>query len=282
MKFNEHLNWEVKELPVFIGYPNTNIETRMDMLETKNKALVNDSTKDLLSIVSQNYAPCKNKEFEKIVEKISSITGFENDGYVSFKNGIRVLGYLKNANDIKVADDRIKHHLVIGNHFDGKHSFFVGTSMYVYRCENMFSSVQKLTNIRHSSLFDERVSQFYNYLKRQFESDTENIEILNKFAETKLDQATRDHLVKYLFNLKQEDRLDKISTRKKNKMILLNGCIDNEIKDVGNTLWGLFNGVTYYTSHKINSKNAIYGNLFGTEYLLNARAFDYMKKKVLL
>jgi hypothetical protein len=56
--------------------------------------------------------------------------------------------------------------------------------------------------------------------------------------------------------------------------------IQSEMKDLGKNAWGLFNGVTYYTSHRMRRGNAGFGNTNGTAQQLNARAWEYCKKLV--
>jgi len=50
--------------------------------------------------------------------------------------------------------------------------------------------------------------------------------------------------------------------------------IQLEMKDLGQNAWGLLNGVTFYTSHRIRG-NSGFGNTNGTAQQLNARAWEY-------
>jgi hypothetical protein len=56
-------------------------------------------------------------------------------------------------------------------------------------------------------------------------------------------------------------------------MIDFQNSINIETADLGNNLFGLFNSVTHYTTHKLKNENT-FGNLFGTANKINEKAYD--------
>jgi hypothetical protein len=58
-------------------------------------------------------------------------------------------------------------------------------------------------------------------------------------------------------------------------MLNLRKCIDLEMKDLGNNAFGLFNGVTWYTSHEMRSKEGNYSQINGHANLINQKAFRF-------
>ena len=65
-----------------------------------------------------------------------------------------------------------------------------------------------------------------------------------------------------------------ISTRKKNQAKEIADVLGAEIKSHGATLWGLFNGVTYYTNHVANKDKTEDYVMLGAGYDKNKKAFD--------
>jgi hypothetical protein len=78
-------------------------------------------------------------------------------------------------------------------------------------------------------------------------------------------QEVRDLVIRKLFEIKREERLDSpdFSTNKLNRMSKFYVDLNGEINQKGDNLWGLFSGVTKYTTHGMkkgdNSENKIFG-----------------------
>ena len=56
----------------------------------------------------------------------------------------------------------------------------------------------------------------------------------------------------------------------------LRASIDREIDYFGKNAWGLFNGITHYTSNVINNGNNSFGNVSGESQRINKIAMDYL------
>ena len=68
------------------------------------------------------------------------------------------------------------------------------------------------------------------------------------------------------------------STRKKNQIEGFGKALSHEFEAKGNTLWGLFNGVTYYTNHIENK--GIDNLMTGSGYKKNLIAFKTIEKEL--
>ena len=64
------------------------------------------------------------------------------------------MAFFENRGQFKLCGQDVKDFLIIGNSHDTSSKLFVGTSNYMYRCENQFSS--KIRNIewKHTKVFD--------------------------------------------------------------------------------------------------------------------------------
>ena len=94
------------------------------------------------------------------------------------------------------------------------------------------------------------------------QSTFQTIQRLGNFRVT---QEVRDLVIRKLFEIKREERLDSpdFSTNKLNRMSKFYVDLNGEINQKGDNLWGLFSGVTKYTTHGMkkgdNSENKIFG-----------------------
>ncbi len=110
---------------------------------------------------------------------------------------------------------------------------------------------------------------FMNQRRQLFEN-------MERFSEVKIDDSIKKALVEKLTRMSDEEKLGtEISTRKSNIITNINYSIDRECADLGDNAFGLFNGITHYTTHIKNSKNSAFGNPFGTLNELNQTAFKF-------
>jgi hypothetical protein len=99
---------------------------------------------------------------------------------------------------------------------------------------------------------------------------------MEQLSWVKIDDSIKDALVERLTRMNDEEKLgNEVSTRKRNIITNLNSSIDRECADLGDNAFGLFNGITHYTTHIKNLKNAIFGNPFGSANELNQTAFKF-------
>ena len=143
-KLKKDLSWEIEVLPVQIK----------GQTKVLNKALVRSDDQKLIGIRSRYYKPVFNKDLEAIKEKILNTGGFSFKGYEEFKRGKRILAFFENKKKYKLCGERVEDYLIIGNSNDGSSKLFIGTSNYMYRCENMFSSKIRAFERRHDRTFD--------------------------------------------------------------------------------------------------------------------------------
>ena len=81
------------------------------------------------------------------------------------------------------------------------------------------------------------------------------------------DDIIKDRVVRKLFDIKPEVNLrdeDAISSRKFNQLSKFYVDLNGEIQQKGDNLWGLFSGVTKFTTHSIKGGNSTENKIFGT------------------
>jgi hypothetical protein len=88
-----------------------------------------------------------------------------------------------------------------------------------------------------------------------------------KLSDTRFDDVIQDSVIRKLFNIekgvdfKDDKQLSSVTRNKLSKFYVdLNG----EIQEKGDNLWGLFSGVTKYTTHSIGKGDNSENKMFGT------------------
>jgi hypothetical protein len=265
------IDWEVEERPIFAN----------GLKITGYKGLFRGNSDSLLSIQKSSYTPTHNSRFVEVAEKLNEITGFPIKNYYDLEGGKKTLAFLECTDPIQICGHEFKDYLMLGNSFDGSTGFFIGNSSMMVRCSNRFSKNFRQLQVNHtknnSTRIDTLCSTFEMFMKerKQLFSKMEQLESV------KIDESIRTALVERLTRMTEEERIGtEISTRKSNIISAINHSIDTECKDLGYNAFGLFNGITHYTTHIKQSKNNVFGNPFGTVNELNQKAFKYCNELV--
>ncbi len=272
----EIIGWEAEKKNLFSG-----TETGTDKIDGY-KAITRSDNGKVLSIMKDSYHPMLNSEFMDVAAKLQEISGFKIAGYTEFKEGRKVLGFLENnRDDFYIGGHKIKDYFLIGNSFDGSTSFFQGTSTILIRCQNQFSQIVKMSQIRHTKKFQSKLEELYTYLDLFFNQREQIYETFNRAGNVTLTPELRDSLIEFALGV-TETTDKEISARKLAQMDILRNSILAETKDLGDNLFGAFNGVTKYTTHELVVKNPSFGNLYGTQGLINERAIEFVTKQLVL
>jgi tRNA U34 2-thiouridine synthase MnmA/TrmU len=106
---------------------------------------------------------------------------------------------------------------------------------------------------------------FEQIVKMDTISINEPSAVLLKKLKAKGFASVKELALSRILNLEKEERLadlSTLSTRKKNILSDLEVNIMGEVQDKGGNLWGLFSGITKYTTHQLkgdSSENKLFG-----------------------
>lgn len=268
-KTSTELTWDIVERPVY------DINDMGEIVSIPNhKSIRRNDTNELLSIKPDSYHPMTNERFLEIAYKLNEISGFEITNFSEYKNGRTVLGYLKNNSEteIKIGNHKIEDYMLIGNSFDGTNSFFTGTVTELLRCSNQFGKITKMSKVRHTKNSEIKVEQLLNEIQFYFSHRDKMYSAFNRFGERIVSDEIIQKGLNHILDIKSDEVVSGMKLAKMERLISL---IEQESKDVGDNLWGFFNGITYFTTHEIKSKDKIFGNVFGVADKLNQKAYDF-------
>ena len=246
------------------------VETNKEYAETPWFATVNVSTEESLGVVGNAYTITQNEEIINVLEKVAQ----DNDYTISHSgplNGGRQCFVQFRLNEtVEVAEDTLVKYVVATWGHDGKHGVRIGYGNKVVSCANQFYQFHNSAQhkLRHSSSITEQlqaIPQIMNEYKGQEDlmynkfKDWSKIEI---FTDRKL-MEFRNNLWRDLMGMERALSIDelreKYSTRKMNNAMDLQQSLNTEMQVHGQTLWGLFNGVTHYVNHKKSVPNRAFG-----------------------
>lgn len=260
------LGWDIKTEVIRSG----------DMIAENYKGLHRDDNGALLNIAKQSYKPMSNKAFTQTVEDMAKITGMEIQGFSSSSTGGVVLGYLQNMGGSKIAEFTAENFMVLGNSHDYSKGFFTGIVNRLMRCENEFSQIKMLQSIRHNGLMEQRIEDLKMYYADYTKMEKELILTFEHWLTKKVSKEDVKYFINELTDYDPKD--EKTSTRKINIVNDVTLAIHREMDAMGDNLFAMFNGITYYTTHVKQSTSRVFGNPIGTLGTINNDAYKLATK----
>jgi phage/plasmid-like protein (TIGR03299 family) len=253
------LNWTVRE---------ETITTESGIIVPKSKAIVREDTNTVLSVHGDGYFPYQNHQMVELLDKVSQQVGLpiHKGGY--FGNGEKVYLQLK-SNDLKLGNDRVEGFITGVNSFDGTTSLAFGPSNITISCQNTFFAAFRNLNakVRHTKNMEMRIDDICRGLEGVLEEEKIMFEDIKKLSETKMTKKQEDWVTRTLFNImKDVDMNDEksVSTVTRNRLSRFYIDLNGELKEKGDNLWGLFSGVTKYTTHSLSKGDNSENKMFGT------------------
>lgn len=266
-----YMNAQVKTL---LDKTNLNWTVRQEELQTisgisipNKKAIVREDNNTIVGVHSDGYQPYQNYELMDLLYQVSGRTGLEVHRGGDFKGGGRIYVQLK-GNDLKLGNDRIEGYLTGVNSFDGSTSLSFGHSNTTISCMNTFFRVMKglQHKVRHTKSMSLKVEDICRSLDIVLEEEKETFRIITQLSETRTNLSLREKVTRKLFGFKPDFDLydsSQLSTRTQNNLSRFYIDLNGELQQKGDNMWGLFSGVTKYTTHSYSKNDNTEAKLFG-------------------
>jgi phage/plasmid-like protein (TIGR03299 family) len=242
------LRWSVSKQPLLL----------QDGTITKYSAIVRDDNKDVFTTCKDGYVPYQNSELAELLLRISEKTGYEIHSGGAFNGGGKVYLQLNTGNEISnLGKNRtsVKGYVTGINGHDGTTSLKWGAVNFTICCSNTFASASgKLQNTaKHTASIHDRVESSIREIEGVTLAEKTIFEQFIKLSEISVTKDNIGAIVKSVtgvdINTPTDKARDMYSSQSVNKTEQLLTSISSEIEQKGSTLWGLFSGVTHYTSH---------------------------------
>jgi phage/plasmid-like protein (TIGR03299 family) len=268
------LDWTVSKQP---------IQTVSGIQIPEKIAIMRDDTEDVLGIHGKSYDPYQNHELMELLHQIGQSTGLEIHTGGFFKKGAKIWFQLKSDN-LSLNGDTIEGYLSGFNSFDGSSSLGLGNSTNTVSCENVWWAAYRevKTKLRHSASMRPKIDEILQNIDVVIEQEQKLFQEIVMLSETAMTETQKDMVTALLFNLDQEELYDEeeLSTRKKNQLEDFGNDLATEIRQKGDNLWGLFSGVTRYTTHTMKKTDNSEGKMFGMTGVKERKIFKELVSMV--
>ena len=263
------LNWEITTEPVltFSGQ------------FTNKKAILRQDTGATLGIVGQDYAPVYNQQLMGIVDRLTHGGCFRLFGYDTFREGKLIIAYLEYmTKDHSMLGLPMREYLIIGNSHDGSRPLYAGTGCSLIRCENQFYSTLEIFRRKHTSRLnindfelDEVILRYREKSKELYTSfeGLDQVRVTNKVVHQLIEEVQA--------SMRNDSRLANPRENRtySNSIERLRVSIAREMEALGENAFGLFNGVTWYTTHEMRENNTAFYRVDGAANRINQIAYSF-------
>ena len=280
------LNWNVVKKPLLYAGECTP-SANNGLHSTNYYGIVREDTGEVFSTVKETYTPTQNHTIIETMQDIAGDNDLEIIRAIPLNGGRKVLVQMKRPNNHMIigGQDTEQYIYAINSH-DGSSSLKFGFMNTVVFCQNQFGWMNSnaFSGYRHTQSIQDKVKELPSIIN--FSGEEEKIAELQHFSGQSIG---RDAIEEMLFSLTKIDRAvgskelqDNFSTRSINIYHDLQNCIMEETSRVGLTKWGLFNGVTKYTTHMKSAPLREHGRqesiITGSGQKMNEQAFNFLKQ----
>ena len=262
------LNWDIRLEPVILN----------KSFDTGKKAIIRNDTNQLLSIVGKHYEPVTNYQLMHFTDALTKSGEFELKGFDELNDGKIVMAFLKNTNpNLKINGCSNEEYMFVGNSFDGTKRFHIGTASNLIRCSNQWSATLKVFNKKHTSYLDINDTIAQDIIRNYKAKKGILYESFDGMESVRVDENVITRLIKEVHVMLANDSkaIKQKDWTSSPSMLTLRKSIDREMKDLGNNAFGLFNGVTWYTTHEMRTSDLVTSQISGTANLINQKAFRF-------
>jgi hypothetical protein len=241
-----------------------------DQVSKTRNALVRSDNRELMGIVSKEYCPLSNQRLMNLVDSITATGLFKLRGYDEFNGGKTVVAFLQNINPLlKLNSFPMQEYLIIGNSHDGTRPFYVGTGCTLIRCMNQFYSTLKVYQQKHTSEIEFELEEVNVIIANYKKSKNLLYDSFDGMDSVKVTEDTVERLIREIHMMLVKDN------PRSSSMKSLRKSIYREMRELGNNAFGLFNGVTWYTTHEMRNAGRDFGKNSGTANIINQKAFRF-------
>lgn len=253
------LNWKVRV---------ENLQTMSGIVIPDKIGIVREDNDNVLGIHSSGYLPYQNEQLMELLLKVSTQSGLRIHSGGSFGGGGKVFVQLK-SDDLRLGNDRIEGYITGVNSFDGSTSLSFGPSSKTISCQNTFWGVYRdmENKIRHTKSLEIKVEEVLRQINEVERKEKIMFSDIVKLSETRFDDVIKDRVIRDLFNIEKGvdyNDTEQISGVKRNQLSKFYVDLNGELQEKGDNLWGLFSGVTKYTTHSLSKGDNKENKMFGT------------------
>jgi hypothetical protein len=123
------------------------------------------------------------------------------------------------------------------------------------------------SKVRHTKNMELKIDDICRQIEGVVQEEKNVFGSIVKMSETRFDDIIKDRVIKSLFNIEKNvdiKDVDSLSTVTQNKLSRFYIDLNGELREKGDNIWGLFSGVTKYTTHSMGKGDNSENKMFGT------------------
>ncbi len=258
---DNNLNWSVDKRELFDS--NGHKSTGFGMYRKDTNAC--------LGVVGKKYTSYQNSQMAMQFTEACDAVGITGVRGGMLAGGSKV--YLQGIIDpAQVGKDVVERYITALNSHDGSTHVGFGACNVTVVCQNTFYRAYKsnnMTKIKHSASVHERVGVYIQELARMLKNEQGLITNFQIMSQVPVTEKHLDTLFKKVFDIdlsKTSADMDKKEARE--ALETATAIRENGLNVHGNTLWGLFSGVTHQTTNVLPRKGK------KMEYVMTGSGYD--------
>lgn len=244
------------------------------------KQITRDDDGSNIAVMKNSFHPMTTQQFSDTAHEVAEKIGGTIKEFKDWSGNKPIItAQMEISEPLHIAGSKIEGVLTLGVGFDGGRSFFIGHTNTYLRCTNQFHSIMKEFTSRLTKNNMVRVEDIINNIGTYREYEQKLYENFEKFQEVNVDERLVQECVARLIGLSDEERAlspkeleNALSTQKLNKRDEILASVRTEMAELGNNAWGLFNGVTHYTTHVMGGNDI--SSMFGAKNAANQIAYN--------
>lgn len=262
---------------------------------TDHIAIVREDTKSILGVHKNGYEVFQNQELAELILDLSRVADAPLHSFGELKGGAKVYIQLKTGNTrIRKPDgtmDTIEGFGTIVNSFDGSTALGIGISTKTISCMNtFFAAYRQLDNkIKHTKGMTVKVEDLLKSMDIFRNDEANHFDLINRLAQAPITQTATEIVYNRLFKVSPKEAAENskadvkdrtLGSRKTNQIETFSADALHQLNDKGETLWGLFSGVTKYTTWSLgedNEETKMFGSVATTEREILSKFADLVK-----
>jgi hypothetical protein len=235
-------------------------------------AVIRNDNQKIIGLQKTNYEAFQNHEMLELLYNISKHIKYEKGG--SFDDGGKVYFQFK-SNDLTIinpnkSEDKINGYITVVNSFNDNKSLAIGETNVTISCQNTFvRAYNELQNkISHTHDMRAKLGIICKEIDTLIYEEKQTFNTIIKMTETGVEDKPEifDPLLKMLIGIKEINKPLNVEELTTNQLVKYHDIIANinhQFIEKGENLWGLFSGVTRYTSHNAlkHDKDKYFGSI---------------------
>lgn len=242
------LGWNVNKVPLLTP----------DGTESGYYGIQRDDTHEVFGAVGKVYKPFQNSELFELADAVSNETNLPVHKAGMMKGGRLVYVQLLSGklSGLGNNNDEVHNYVTCVSSHDGTTPVKWGSTNLTISCMNTYHQVAKSMNssARHTAKSIDNLRATMMQVSKVQDDIEQTSELFQRLAEKRVSEQQVKYLIELISGVDLAKTPDQIGQdhhgRQINRAKAIEDSIRKEMSYKGNTLWGLWSGVTHYTTHK--------------------------------